>query len=222
MAGVTAKASKRRAGSSRLRVAKAARSVAKKSNDDDNAHLWLGLQIRSLRLAKGYSLQELARKASLSNGMVSQLERGLVSPSVRSLRQISNALEVPTAYFFQETTPPPPEEIGRIVRGDARRILRLTTTGVSKELLTPDTSGLLQLTLVRIQPGGSSGPEAYVHRGEDAGFVLSGSIKLWVGEHCHVLNAGDSFRFKSTLPHRFESASSGVSEVIWCVSPPFY
>ena len=187
-----------------------------------NANLWLGFQIRSLRLSKALSLQRLAEEASLSIGMLSQVERGLVSPSVRSLRQISAALEVPPALFFEQTEPPPVEEIGRIVRARSRRILRLTTTGVSKELLTPDTSGLLQLTLVRLQPRGSSGSEPYVHRGEDAGFVLSGAMRLWVGSDTHLLKAGDSFRFKSSLPHRFVNAAKGITEVLWAVTPPFY
>jgi transcriptional regulator with XRE-family HTH domain len=190
--------------------------------NEHNANLWLGFQIRSLRLAKALSLQDLGNKAELSIGMLSQVERGLVSPSVRSLRQISAALEVPPAFFFEKSDPPPSEEIGRIVRGQSRRILRLTTTGVCKELLTPDTSGLLQLTLIKMQPRGSSGKEPYVHRGEDAGFVLSGAMRLWVGADTHLLNAGDSFRFKSSLPHRFMNASKGVTEVLWAVTPPFY
>jgi transcriptional regulator with XRE-family HTH domain len=202
-------------------VAGATKPVPQPDGDDD-ANRWLGYQIRSLRLARAMSLQQLADKASLSIGMVSQLERGLVSPSVRSLRQISQALEVPTAYFFEQAQSPPREEIGRIVRLDARRTLHLSTTGMCKELLTPDTSGLLQLTLIRMQPAGSSGDEPYTHKGEDAGLVLSGAMRLFVGEDVHLLQPGDSFRFKSALPHRFQNAAEGVTEVVWAVTPPFY
>jgi len=190
--------------------------------DDSGANRWLGFQIRSLRHAKGLSLQQLAAKASLSTGMISQLERGRVSPSVRSLRLISQALEVPPAYFFQESDLPPPEEIGVIVRSRSRRTLNLGTTGVAKQLLTPDTSGQLQLTLIRLQPNGSSGDEAYTHRGEDAGLVLSGTLRLWVDEHAYLLEAGDSFRFRSSSPHRFENPTQGITEVLWAVTPPFY
>jgi len=199
-------------------------AVPRKSvaGSEHNANLWLGFQIRSLRLAKALSLQDLAKIASLSIGMLSQVERGLVSPSVRSLRQISGALEVPTGFFFEQSNPPPTAEIGRIVRAQSRRILRLTTNGVCKELLTPDTSGLLQLTLIKMQPKGSSGGESYVHRGEDAGLVLSGAMRLWVGSDTHLLKAGDSFRFKSSLPHRFKNAATGITEVLWAVTPPFY
>ncbi len=189
---------------------------------DRQANLWLGFQIRTLRISKGLSIKELALRASLSVGMVSQLERGLASPSIRSLRQISQALDVQPGHFFQAGGPPPAEEIGRIVRRKTQRVLHLSSTGVTKHMLTPETPGSLQLTLVRIQPNGSSGPEAYTHRGEDAGYVITGTLELWVGDDRHILEAGDSFRFKSSSPHKFGNASSGVTEVIWVVTPPFY
>jgi transcriptional regulator with XRE-family HTH domain len=192
------------------------------TSSDREANLWLGFQIRTLRLSKGLSIKELALRASLSVGMVSQLERGLASPSIRSLRLISQALDVQPGHFFQEGGPPPAEEIGRIVRSKSQRVLHLSSTGVSKQMLTPETPGLLQITLVRMQPEGSSGPEAYTHRGEDAGYVIAGSMELWVGEDRHLLEAGDSFRFKSSLPHKFGNPSSDVTEVLWVVTPPFY
>ncbi|RUM99541.1 cupin domain-containing protein [Pseudaminobacter arsenicus] len=187
-----------------------------------SADLWLGLQVRAMRKSAGLSLKELAEKAGLSIGMISQIERGAASPSIRSLRQISEALKVPTSLFFQEGDIPPANEIGRIVRNNARRIMMLRQNGVSKELLTPDFSGTVELLLIRLEPGGTSGPEYYTHKGEEAGLVLCGAIKLWVEEDSYILKAGDSFRFKSTLPHRYCSASDEVTEVLWVDTPPYY
>src|SRR5690349_18288817 len=64
------------------------------------ADLWLGTQLRALRKAKQLSLAELAAGAELSIGMVSQIERGLASPSIRSLRKLGEALGVPISWFF--------------------------------------------------------------------------------------------------------------------------
>jgi transcriptional regulator with XRE-family HTH domain len=202
------------------------RGTSKRSRSADadhkHANVWLGYQIRSLRTALRLSLKEVAKRASVSIGMLSQLERGLSSPSIRSLRQISEALEVAPSYFFERGSPPPLEEVGRIVRAGTRRILHLTSGGVQKEMLTPDSPGSIQMTLVRLQPRGTSGPDAYTHSGEDAGVVLSGAMKLWVGDDRYTLNAGDSFRFKASLPHRFANAAAGITEVLWVVTPPFY
>lgn len=186
------------------------------------ADLWLGLQVRGLRKAKGLSLRQLAERARLSTGMISQIERGISSPSIRSLRQISEALGVPPSRLFHDGQTPPVEEIGKIVRRDARKVLSLQDNGVSKHLLTPDPSGTIELLLVVIKPGGSSGPEHYTHKGEDAGLVLSGELELWIDSHRHILSEGDSFRFRSTLPHRFANASDRVTEVLWAISPPLY
>lgn len=186
------------------------------------ADLWLGLQVRDLRKTLRLSLQQLADKSGLSTGLLSQIERGLTSPSIRSLRQISEALGVTPARFFHEEAPPPPEEIGRIVRRGQGRLLRLSATGVAKWLLTPDLSGELEMLLVEIQPGGKSGDELYTHKGEECGYVVSGAMRLWVEERCYLLAEGDSFRFRSTTPHRFENAAETMTNVIWIITPPLY
>lgn len=186
------------------------------------ADLWLGLQLRTLRKAAKLSMSELAQKANLSIGMISQIERGVASPSIRSLRQISDALGVAPAQFFHDGLQPPLEEMGKIVRKMARRQLSLPRNGVAKQLLTPDLDGATEMLLVIVEPGGSSGPEHYVHKGEDAGLVLSGSLELWIEGHMHLLHEGDSFRFKSSLPHRFANPTQAETQVLWVITPPLY
>jgi transcriptional regulator with XRE-family HTH domain len=186
------------------------------------ADLWLGMQVRDLRRMKGLSLKQLGERAGLSVGMLSQIERGLSSPSIRSLRQISEALGVPPARFFHEQGAPTLPEIGKIVRRGTGRMLRLPTNGVSKQLLTPDLSGALEMLLVVVAPGGSSGPEHYTHKGEECGHVLSGSLSLWIGGDVFALERGDSFRFTSTTPHRFENPGRNEAQVLWIITPPLY
>ncbi|WP_342643630.1 cupin domain-containing protein [Rhodoligotrophos ferricapiens] len=186
------------------------------------ADLWLGLQLRTMRKAAKLSMTDLAQKANLSVGMISQIERGVASPSIRSLRQISDALGVAPAEFFKDGLQPPLEEMGKIVRKSARRQLSLSRNGVSKQLLTPDLDGATEMLLVIISPGGTSGPEHYVHKGEDAGLVLSGTLELWIDGCKHLLHEGDSFRFRSSLPHRFSNPGQSETEVLWVITPPLY
>lgn len=183
---------------------------------------WLGFQLRTLRKAAKMSMAELAAKARLSVGMISQIERGLASPSIRSLRQISEALGVAASEFFNDGIRPPPEEMGKIVRKRGRRQLWLPKNGVVKHLLAPDLDGETEMLLVAISPGGNSGPEHYVHKGEDAGLVLRGELELWIDGHRHLLEEGDSFRFPSALPHRFANPGPTDTEVLWVVTPPLY
>jgi len=189
---------------------------------DKSADLWLGQQLRVLRRGRALSLVELANRTGLSIGNISQIERGVSSPSVRSLKKLSEALQISVGDLFQETDLPPAAEINYIVRKKTRPLLKLGATGVQKELLTPTTPGSLQMLMVTIAPGGSSGPDHYTHRGEESGLVLAGALELWIEDECFILKEGDTFRFKSTQPHRFANAGANTASVLWVQTPPGY
>ena len=184
--------------------------------------LSLGLKMRQIRKVRGLSLQSVARKAGVSIGLVSQIERGLTSPSIRSLRQLGAALDVPVERFFGNGEALEEDDAGIVMHPRNRRVLNLAGKGVSKELLTPSDDGVLELMIVNVEPGGSSGSEFYDHEGEEAGLVLSGKIELWVGERYFLLEEGDSFRFTSHTPHRFANHGEIAAKIVWSVTPPLY
>lgn len=183
---------------------------------------WVGRQVRDLRKAKRMSLKQLSEAANLSIGLLSQIERGTSSPSIRSLQAISQAVGVSPIWFFNDGKVPPQEERDVIVRRGSGRKLNLPHKNLTKDLITPDLSGSLQMLMVNIEPGGSTGGEAYWHPGEECGYVLDGELELWVGERHFTLRKGDSFRFKSNLPHRSFNKGKKMTHVIWVTSPPFY
>jgi transcriptional regulator with XRE-family HTH domain len=182
---------------------------------------WLGARLRSARKERKLSIQMLADRSSLSSAMVSQIERGLSTPSIRSLRLLGIALGMPMSWFFGG---PPHEESGDspyVVRRGNRRLLRLTPTGVMKELLTPTTPGLLEMYEICLAAGGTSGPEFYQHaQGEKAGLVVEGVLELFIDNQTQLLNEGDTFRFPSVLPHRFGNPGTTATRLIWVITPP--
>ena len=109
-----------------------------------------------------------------------------------------------------------------VTREQQRAELNLWRTGISKQLLSPSGSdGRLNLFLVHMEPGGSTGDELYTHDGEEAGLVIEGEMKLTVDAESWTLKQGDSFRFASRRPHRFSNPSSKAKAVVlWvnCVS----
>jgi transcriptional regulator with XRE-family HTH domain len=182
---------------------------------------FLGHQMRQIRKARGLSIPVVAKRAGVSVGLISQIERGLTSPSIRSLRQLATALEVPVVQFFT-----PANHDGdcshNIVRPGQRRMLLLPHIGIHTEVLTSDSSGALQMFIANIEPGGSSGPEFDSHDGEEAGLVLSGRLELWVGDRYFILDEGCSFRFSSRTPHRFANPGPVLARVHWVITPPIY
>jgi len=181
----------------------------------------LGAQLRELRKVRNFSLASLSEQTSLSVGHLSQIERNLSSPSVKALHDIANALGVNISWFFQDDGRTAKPERAYVVRASERRILHFSSD-ISDELLSPNLSGQLELLWSKFGPGSTSGVEPYRHTGEEAGVVISGTLDLWIGDTCHTLNKGDSFSFKSTLPHRYSNPGEETAEVVWAITPPSY
>ncbi|UZF91994.1 cupin domain-containing protein [Bosea sp. NBC_00550] len=179
----------------------------------EDAEHRLGETVRLLRQRAGLSIQEVSQRTGLSTGMISQLERALASPSIRSLRLLSIALGVPISYFFEPHAPDPSSRY--VVRRNDRRLLRLTASGVLKESLTPAQGGALEIYELTLNPGASSGADFVQHVGEKAVYVLAGRIRIWLDHEPHVLDAGDSVCFPSTVPHMFDNPEQTVARAIW-------
>ncbi|WP_181706367.1 cupin domain-containing protein [Chthonobacter rhizosphaerae] len=179
----------------------------------------LGSEIRALRQARDMTLTRLSEETGLSIGLLSQVERGLSEPSVKALHLIATALGVTVGFFFRDDGAA--AEDGIVVRRDGRKRLDYSG-GIFDELLSPSLDGALELLLCRLAPGSTSGDEPYAHEGEEAGYVLAGTLDLVVDGVHHRLAAGDSFGFASTRPHRYGNPGSKETVVLWAVTPPSY
>ena len=178
----------------------------------------VGNHLRRIRLERGYPLARLAEAAGVSIGLISQIERGLTSPSVRSLRQICGALGLPLSSVFQDAEQPESSDGDLVMRPAARRILDLSYKGVLKQMLTPSHASTLEMMFVHIAPGGSSGPDFYTHKGIECGFVMTGTVELYIEQEKYLLAQGDSFRFHSHIPHRFANPGRIEAVVLWVTS----
>lgn len=181
----------------------------------------LGGRIRHRRRTLGLSLAQVAQATDTSIGLLSQIERGLSSPSVRLLAELAAVLQTSLGDFFVEAGPAPLRREDSIVtRAQARKKLDFWRTGISKELVTPQTAAPgTDMFLVAIEPGGTTGAQVYTHAGEDAGFVLEGELELSVDGESYLLRPGDGFRFKSMLPHSFRNPGRIAARVLWVNAP---
>jgi transcriptional regulator with XRE-family HTH domain len=181
--------------------------------------LEVGRRIRDLRRTRELSLESVAARTNLSIGFVSQIERGLSSPSLRVLATLADVLGVGIAALFAARPGDDGNSGGVVTREVQRAELKLWRTGISKQLLSPaGTENRLNLFLVHLEPGGSAGDELYTHDGEEAGLVLEGEMTLTVDAETWLLKSGDSFRFASRRPHRFSNPADDVKAVVLWVN----
>jgi transcriptional regulator with XRE-family HTH domain len=177
----------------------------------------VGQRIRDLRRARSLSLEAVAARTDLSIGFLSQIERGLSSPSLRVLATLADVFGVGIAALFGTKSNEDGRSDGVVTRAPERAELKLWRSGISKQLLSPAGSdSRLNLFLVHMEPGASTGDELYTHDGEEAGLVLEGGMTLAVDAETWTLKTGDSFRFASRRPHRFSNpAADAKAVVLW-------
>ncbi|MEO6625060.1 MAG: cupin domain-containing protein [Burkholderiaceae bacterium] len=180
----------------------------------------IGEQLRELRLVKGLTLRHVADKAGISVGYLSQLERNQSRLPIGVLKKLADVLGVHMNWFFQGSVGAASAERDVVVRAGQRRRMSFTGLGITEELLSPNLSGPLELLLSTIAPGADS--EDYSHDGAEAGYVLSGSLDLWVSGRYFQLQEGDSFSFKSTEVHRCANPGTQATRVLWVITPPHY
>jgi len=106
----------------------------------------VGARLKALRLAQGLSVNELAMRAGVSVGTVSQLERNKSNPSVRILELLRQALMVPLSALFEESAGASEIEVRDFVRKSKQRpLFEVGKSGMKKELLTPRGEHDLQM-----------------------------------------------------------------------------
>ncbi len=178
----------------------------------------VGARIRAIRLMHGLSQRELARRAGVTNGLISLVEMNRVSPSVSSLKKLLDGVPMSLAEFFtgdfSRSAP---------VFFEAAELLEIGNDEVSLRLVAAQRAGR-QLTLLqeRYAPGAQTGDEMLTHRGEEGGIVIKGQIEVTVGGSSRVLEAGEAYYFASNLPHRFHNPGREPCEIVSCSTPPTF
>ncbi len=175
----------------------------------------LGSAIRKLRHQQGRTLSDVAGQAAISVSLLSQVERGLAAPSLDSLRNIAEVLGTAPFQLLAGRA------AARVVRSGEAIDLGLPEF-LEFQLLSPSFDGAFEVGRWALPPGGSNTREARAHAGEEANYILAGSVRLQVGDEVYDLEAGDLITFDARLPHRCEVVSSTPAIALFIVCPPSF
>ena len=179
----------------------------------------LGQRLRRIRRRHQLSQRELARRAGVTNGSISLIESGRVSPSVAVLKRILDGIPLAVAAFFADE---PAETVPRHVFR-AAELREVGRGGVSYREIPSGLPGRqLQILSERYAPGADTGRVRLSHRGEEGGIVVAGRLEVWVEDERQILGPGDAYQFASHLPHRFRNAGSEDCVVISAGTPPSF
>jgi transcriptional regulator with XRE-family HTH domain len=178
----------------------------------------VGAHLKSVRQMYGLSQRELAKRAGVTNGLISLIEQNRVSPSVSSLKKVLDGIPMDLADFFTLDIGVKPqvffprEELADI--GTASVELRLVGVRLAKRNMA--------ILHEKYAPDSDTGEEMLTHAGEEGGVIVKGRIELTVGGESRILGPGDAYYFKSTLPHRFRNVGREECEIVSASSPPSF
>ncbi len=181
----------------------------------------VGERIRRVRREKGLTLKAVESLSGVSAAHLSEIERGVTSPTMGSLVRIARALAKSTAYFLEEN------ELGEISMVNAKDRVREVARGRDGKP-TSRSSALIERLTIGI-PGGrlharrvelpvdcAYRTDLHSHPGFEAIVVLHGRIRARAGESTVELAAGDAMHFDASLPHAYGNASrSEPAVVVW-------
>lgn len=178
----------------------------------------IGRRLREARNAKSLSLDAVAKRCGISPSLLSQVERGKVSPSLATLHAISQALSIPMFELFGS-----PVEKARVSRAGSRNMIRPPgTTALTYELVSSGQLRNLQVVEMRLRGEIDDFDHSLAHPGEECVVVLEGEAQVQVGEETFALSAGDSVSFLARVPHRFGSPSGAEARLLVAMTPPAF
>lgn len=177
----------------------------------------LGLKLRNIRTAKRVTLQRLAGLTNLTTSFISQVERGIVSPSIDSLRKLARALGVNIGELFDEDL----KEFTFIRKNKAPKAIDKETKS-SYETLVFDLLGVKMKPLIlRLRKGGEVKKELLLAEGDAFVMVTQGNIQLHCDKEKFVLHKGDSFYCKGQKrPQKITNAGNKEAVILWVRSTP--
>jgi len=176
----------------------------------------VGKQLKAVRTAFGLSQRELAKRAGVTNGMISLIEQDRVSPSIGSLQKILVAFPMTMAEFFTRDMEGRENVVFRA--GDLPDV----GTGEINYCLVAASRRNRRMSILSetYAPKTDTGEDLLTHSGEEGGVVVEGELELTVAGKTWVLKPGDAYYFDSRLPHRFRNTGKAPARIVSANSPP--
>lgn len=177
----------------------------------------IGEKIKSLRIEKQLTQEELANRCELSKGFISQIENDLTSPSIATLVDILQILGTNLNEFFSE-------KVNERVKFTTDDMFETEDEELKYKLkwLVPDAQkNEMEPIMLTLEANGRY-KEEEPHEGEEFGLVLHGIINLHLGDKVHRVKKGESFYFKPKTNHYISNAGKTEAKIIWVATPPSF
>jgi transcriptional regulator with XRE-family HTH domain len=176
----------------------------------------LGHRIKELRTQKGLSQTELAKLVGVTPSTISQVENSQIYPSLPALIKMAEILNVDISSLFKETLMHDDSVIFPELNATEVHFSHIPREGVISKRLTPiDFDSKIETYLIEIAPSARISSHFFMHKGEEAGYLLSGELSLLLDKGIQHIKAGDWVHLISQIPLQWENTGDASARLLW-------
>jgi uncharacterized cupin superfamily protein len=175
----------------------------------------VGQKLRVIRAERRLSIKALAKLSQLNVNTLSLIENGRTSPSVSTLQQLSQSLQVPITSFFE--TDHGQKKI--VFQKSGRRPHAAFLHGTMEDLAAGMSRFGAEPLIVTLVARSDSGKLPIVHTGREFVYCLEGKIAYTVDSETYLLEPGDSLLFEAYLPHHWKNQNATASRLLLVLCP---
>lgn len=175
----------------------------------------IGKKIKQLRLFNGLTLEELASRCELTKGFLSQLENDNNSPSISTLEDILEALGTSLGEFFNES------EAEKIVYKKDDFFVDSKDDYTINWIVPNSQKHQMEPIMLELNPDCKS-EMMEPYEGEEFGYVLQGTVKLFYGNEAHTIRSGETFYISGKIQHYLINTSKNIAKILWVSNPPSF
>lgn len=176
--------------------------------------------LKRTRSRIGMTVEELSRRAGVSAGVISQLERGMGNPSLSTLGRLADGLSLELSQLL---------DLGAahgspLVRLASRKQLdpidaESEAAGLVRALITPGLFTSLQLIETRMPVGFSNASRPFRRLGTECVLVMQGEVKIQHGQDTYLLQKGDALTYDCTNTHWWENVGAQEAVILGAATP---
>lgn len=157
--------------------------------------------LRQRRKARGLSLDDLAAASGVSRAALSQIETMKSNPTVGVLWKVAVGLGIPFSELIGQ-----PRGGALVLRREDAQVLRSADGRFESRPLAPaGASPLVEIYELRLAARATHRSEPHATGTQEMLVVLSGQLRMHVGDEVHELAAGDTIAFDADRPHAYEN-----------------
>ncbi|MDF1594426.1 MAG: helix-turn-helix domain-containing protein [Desulfobacterales bacterium] len=181
-----------------------------------SSRIALGARLKKLRTKRGLSQTELARLVGVTPSTISQIESNQIYPSLPALFKIAEVLSVEVGSFFQESPTLTGQAVFKAADALEIKITDLPKESINVKLLTPvDLDPKAEPYLIEIPTNQILHSHFFIHKGEEAGYLLSGKLLMELNKAVYAIAPGDTIYLTSDIPTLWKNPGTSPARLLW-------